>query len=186
MNIGSGSASNAEDMFRRRLTAMDRPRVLEMGTLRWEADRPTHHLAWAPHASEFVMTDVDAGTDVDVVSDAHTMSRQVPGTFDAVISVSVWEHLKRPWIAAQEVAKVLNAGGIAFVCTHHTFPLHGYPHDYFRFSDAALATMFEDAGMVTMDAGYQYPCRIIPPSEVTRWNTAAESYLNVAWSGYKP
>lgn len=186
MRIGDGTAAGAEDVFRERLDAMVAPMVLEMGTLRWEEGLPTHHEHWAPHACRFVKTDITEGTDVDVVADAHTLSRQLRGRFDAIIAVSVWEHLKRPWVAAKELARVLAPNGIAFVCTHQTFPLHGYPNDYFRFSAEGLSLIFEDAGLTTLDAGYQYRCRIEPPSEVTRWNRDAESYLNVAWAGVKP
>jgi hypothetical protein len=69
MRIGSGDASQAENVFRQRLIEMRAPRVLELGTLRWESDRPTHHKEWAPHASEYVMTDVAPGTDVDIVAE---------------------------------------------------------------------------------------------------------------------
>ena len=186
MRIGHGTAPDAERTFREAVDRMEFPRVLELGTLRWEAALPTHHSHWVPHASEFVMSDVEAGTDVDVVADAHTMSAEINGQFNAIIAVSVWEHLQRPWIAARELASLLKKGGHAFVCTHQTFPLHGYPHDYFRFSREALMTIFEDPGLVTVSAGYQYPVRIIPPAEVTRWNEGAEAYLNVAWHGYKP
>jgi hypothetical protein len=68
---------------------------------------------------------------------------------------------------------------LLFVCTHQTFPLHGYPHDYFRFSAEALAGIFDDAGFEILDGGYTYPASIIPPAEVTRWNPGAAAYLNV-------
>jgi len=174
-------------MFYDRLRAMDAPSVLEMGTLRWEAGRPTHHKAEVPHAGEYVMTDVAPGTDVDVVSDAHAMHHDLEGKeFDAIISVSVWEHLKRPWVAAHELALCLKPGGFAMVMTHQTFPIHGYPDDYFRFSDMAMNVLFEDAGLTTIKSGYEYPCKIQPPVEVKRWNPAASAYLNVVWYGEKP
>jgi len=174
-------------MFYDRLRAMSSPSVLEMGTLRWEESRPTHHKDEVPNAGMYVMTDVAPGTDVDIVSDAHTMSKDLAGMkFDAIISVSVWEHLKRPWVAANELAECLKPGGFAMVMTHQTFPVHGYPDDYFRFSDMAMNVLFEDAGLVTIESGYEYPCKIVPPKEVTRWNTAAPSFLNVVWYGEKP
>jgi hypothetical protein len=179
------TADQAEGLFVAALVACVEPRVLELGTLRWEANRPTHHKEWAPHAREYTMSDIEDGQDVDIVADAHTLSQTVHHSYDAFIAISVWEHLKRPWIAAQEAAAVVKAGGIAYVCTHQTFPLHGYPHDYFRFSADALALIFEDAGFTTLSYGYQFPCVITPPPEVTRWNGGAESFLNVAWYGTK-
>ena len=186
MRIGTGSGSDAQRIFQEILLAKTDPHVLEMGTLRWEADFPTHHRDWAPHAAAYVMTDIGEGQDVDVVADAHTLSRDLSNeTFDAIIAVSVWEHLMRPWVAAQELAKSLQSDGIAFICTHQTFPLHGYPHDYFRFSAEALALIFEDAGLTTLGVGYDYPCSIVPPPQVTRWNPNADCFLNVAWAGVK-
>jgi SAM-dependent methyltransferase len=180
MKIGSGSAPQAESQFRRELEALKRPSVLELGTLRWEVNSPTHHASWAPHASMYVKSDVQEGMDVDVAADAHDLAPIGTATVDAYIAVSVYEHLRRPWVAASAARRVMKPGGILLVVTHQTFPIHGYPSDYFRFSDRALAGIFEDAGFEVVDAGYQYPCSITPPREVTRWNPVAESYLNVA------
>lgn len=178
-SLGTGYASKAEDSFRKRLSAMESPSVLEIGTLRWVESVPTHHKDWAPHASKYVMSDVGAGTDVDIVADAHDLAPFADDEFDAYIAISVYEHLRRPWVCAEAARRVLSTGGIALVMTHQTFPLHGYPSDYFRFSDRALAGIFEDAGFEIIDAGYQYPCEIKPPKEITVWNKAAHSYLNV-------
>ena len=180
MGIGTGEAVRAETQFKAELLAMVAPRVLELGTMRSEAPNPTHHQEWAPQAKEYVMSDFADGLDVDVIADAHDLKPFKRAYFDALIAVSVWEHLTRPWIAAQAVGRVVKPGGIIFICTHQTFPLHGYPNDYFRFSSPALGLIFEDAGFEILEAGYQYPCSIHPPAEVTRWNDAAESFLNVA------
>jgi SAM-dependent methyltransferase len=154
-------------------------KVLELGTLRWESDRPTHHAEWLPANAEHVMSDVAAGQDVDVVADAHDLEPFKTAWFDAVIAVSVWEHLSRPWIAAEALSRVLKPGGIAYIATHQTFPIHGYPSDFFRFSDKAMEVLFGPPHFAECQAGYAYPCRIMPPPEVTRWNNAAEAYLNV-------
>jgi SAM-dependent methyltransferase len=184
--LGTGTAQGAEARFRQELELQHPdPRVLELGTLRWEANRPTHHAAWRPDA-EWVKSDIEAGTDVDLVADAHDLDTVMSASVDAYVAISVYEHLQRPWIAAKTAARVLRRGGLLLVITHQTFPIHGYPHDYFRFSDAALAGIFADAGLEVVEAGYQYPCRIEPPGEVTRWNNAAESWLNVGVFARKP
>lgn len=185
MGIGAG-ADGIAGRFVELLHGCWSPRILELGTLRWEADRPTHHRDWAPHASEYVMSDVAAGTDVDVVADAHDLAPFADASFDVLIAVSVWEHLARPWVAAEQVARVLRPDGLAYVCTHQTFPVHGYPSDYFRFSDRALDGIFVDAGLTSVAVGYAYPAQIIPPPEVTRWNRAAPAWLNVAGIWRKP
>lgn len=161
---------------------MDAPEVLELGCLRWGPE-PTHHAAWAPHAKRYVRSDVTAGPDVDEVADAHTLADAFgEASFDVVLAASVWEHLARPWVAAEQVAKVVRPGGIVYVETHQTFPVHGYPDDYFRFTDRALASLFAQPEWES-ETAYAYPARIIPPPEVTVWNAAAEAWLNVAVLG---
>lgn len=179
MRIGPTDTDHVTPLFIDRLAKTKRPDVLELGTRRWE-DRPTHHAAWVPVLGSHVMSDVTEGTDVDVVADAHDLAPFGDGSFDAVIAVSVWEHLARPWIAAQAVARVLRPGGLAYIATHQTFPIHGYPSDYFRFSTEALDLLFTDAGLTMLGVGYCYPCKIQPGPEVTRWNSAAPAFLNVA------
>lgn len=186
MRIGATASDHVTPRFIDLLAAMERPAILELGTHRWQGDLPTHHLEWAPSGSTYVMSDVADGPDVDVVADTHDLAPFPDDAFDAVIAVSVWEHLARPWIAAQQVARVLRPGGIAYIATHHCFPVHGYPDDYTRWTTAGLAALFESAGLSTLAEGYGYPCKIIPPPEVTRWNPDAPAFLNVAGIWTKP
>lgn len=184
--IGTAPGSDALAAFLAAVASQPAPRVLELGTLRWEANRPSHHQVWVPHAGEYTMSDIAAGTDVDVVADAHDLAPFADGSFDAVIAVSVWEHLDRPWLAAAAVARVMGANAVAYIGTHQSFPIHGYPQDRWRFTREALALIFADAGLEGIVTGYQYPCKITPPREVTRWNPAAEAYLNVDLFARRP
>jgi len=182
MALGVEAAGELEARFRGHVSALEAgARVLELGTRRWEPDRPTHHWDWLPRGAEHVKAHYQDGTDVDVVADAHRLTERFPVEhFDAIIAVSVWEHLRWPWLAAAEAWSVLKPGGEIFVCTHQTFPLHGYPHDYFRFSTEAMTESLFAPPMWTSEAAYQYRCSIQPPPSVTRWNPAADSFLNVA------
>lgn len=182
-NIGSGDALAALELIRR-LAEIDRPSVIEVGTLRSDPEFPTHHTAWAPHGT-WLRCDAYPGQDVDEIVDAHEMLGFA--NYDAYVACSVFEHLQRPWVAMQAAADVVSPGGLVYVQTHQTFPLHGYPSDYFRFSKEALAGIMEDAGLQVLHAGYLYPCKIVPPPEVTRWNTApdVEAWLNVEALGIK-
>lgn len=171
--------------FRRLASEYPDPVCLELGTKQWEKGTPTHHKSWVPNAASYLKSDITTGIDVEAVSDAHALGFK-DDCFDLVLAISVWEHLAKPWIAAEELARVLKPGGFAMIATHQTFPLHGYPHDYFRFSIEGLKSLFEGAGLVTISTEYVYPAVIKPPSEVTRWNTAAEAYLNVEGIFAKP
>lgn len=174
------SADKSVGLFVGLAAEFEAPRTLEMGTLRWEEDRPTHHQVWVPHAAPYTMTDVEAGTDVDVVADAHDFEPFEDEAWDLVISCSVWEHLRLPWVCAQAMARIMAPGAVAIVATHQTFPIHGYPSDFTRWTDKGLAAMFEWAGLETLLVEHVYPARIIPPKEVLRWSREAPAFLNVA------
>jgi SAM-dependent methyltransferase len=151
--------------------------VLELGTKRSVPTRSTVHRDWAHAEATFVRSDFQKGEDVDVLADIHDLSSAFsPSCFDAVIACSVFEHVQRPWIAAGEIAKVLRPGGRVFVQTHFAFPLHSYPHDYWRFTTDALKTIFEDAGLTTLATDFQFPCQII--SERTPQSSNAQAFLN--------
>ncbi len=162
-------------------------RVLEIGTKQWIEGRATHsmHLFPSVPRQNYVMADVETGADVDIVADLHKLPQHWTGHFDALVAVAVFEHLERPWIAAKEVARVLKPGGFVYVSTHQTFPLHGYPSDFFRFSKEALALIFRDAGMQVTEVGYEHRAKISAPNEfIPRaiqddWNASFPSYIVV-------
>lgn len=162
-------------------------RVVEFGTKQSRPGNPTHMhgaLSNVPRAN-YLMADIEDGEDVDVAVDIHTMPADWTDRFDAFVALAVFEHLERPWIAASEVARILAPGGIGYVQTHQTFPLHGYPSDFFRFSREALSLIFTDAGLRVLEAGYQYRADIVPPTTLVPtehlpgWNERFHSYLNV-------
>lgn len=145
-----------------RCRALQEPRVLELGTKRSIAGRSTMHKEWVPNAAEFLGTDIEAGEDVDIVADIHRLSL-VTGEerFDVVISCSSFEHFKYPHLAAHEVMKVLRVGGLLFIQTHQAYPIHAYPHDYFRFSREALSGLFgERMGFKVIVTDYEFPTMI--------------------------
>lgn len=90
--------------------------------------------------------DILPGENTDVVGDAHNLSAQVePESFDAVFSISTFEHLAMPWKAVLEINKVLKLGGRVLISSHQTFPLHEQPWDFWRFSDMAWHALFNEA-----------------------------------------
>jgi hypothetical protein len=155
-------SSDMEARFMARCRELAAPRVLELGTKQSVPGRSTMHRDWVPHASEFLGTDIQEGTDVDIVADAHRLS-QVVGqeSFDVILSCSTFEHLKYPTLAAHEVMKALKVGGLLYVQTHQSFPLHGYPFDYFRFSREALASLFgTEMGFEVVATNNDFPAQI--------------------------
>ena len=158
--------------------------VLEAGTKRSVKEKPTHSRAWFPNTprEKYVMIDIFEGEDVDIVADLHKLPPDWTDKFDAFVAGAVFEHLERPWIAAQEVARVLAPGGGCYITTHQTFPLHGYPSDYFRFSAEALSLIFRDAGLEIIDVSYLHRSKIVPPENILP--AANIEYWNCQWPSY--
>ena len=171
--------------FISRCQTMDQPRVLELGTKRSITARSTRHDAWIPNAGEYLGADIENGPDVDIIADVHYLT-QVTGEeqFDIIISCSTFEHFKYPHLAAHEVMKALRVGGVLFIQTHQAFPLHAYPHDYFRFSREALAGLFgTQMGFRVLATDYEFPAKICSLREPHTANFP--SFLNVLLFGEK-
>jgi SAM-dependent methyltransferase len=167
--------------------------VLEVGTAQSVPGISTHSMRLFPGVdrSQYTMVDILAGPDVDVVANLHALPSEWTNRYDAFIACAVFEHLERPWIAAREVERILAPGGICYISTHQTFPLHGYPQDYFRFSREALGLIFSDTGLELLAVTYAHRCKIILPPELLdtahldTWNETFPSYALVKLTARK-
>jgi SAM-dependent methyltransferase len=94
---------------------------------------------------------------VDIVADAEALSASIgEASYDYVVSTSMLEHTPHPWKVVEEVFKVLRPGGIFYLSAPWMFPLHGEPHDYWRFSRPCLQGLVRDAGFIEIESGSEY------------------------------
>jgi hypothetical protein len=114
----------------------------------------------------FVGVDIHPGPDVDVTCDIHALSTALgPHSlrFDAVATISTFEHLVMPWKAVLEINKVMNPGGLLFIATHPTWPPHELPWDFWRFADGAFYGLLNQAtGFEILRYSSGLPCTILP------------------------
>lgn len=80
-------------------------------------------------------------------------------SFDAVLSITVLEHVKDPWKCAKEILRVLKPGGDLYCVVPFLQPLHGYPHHYYNMSHQGLVNLFEGEVDVTLHEVYD---RVLP------------------------
>lgn len=179
INSEAWPGEQAFPSFIERARAMHAPRVLELGTRQAIPGRSTRKQYLFPNASEYVGSDIEHGVDVDVVADVHRLSHFVgEAAFDIIITEAGFEHFKYPHLAAHEIMKTLRPGGLVFVQTHQTFPIHAVPYDYFRFSTDALRSLFgKRMGMHVHAAGYGSPAAIY--SHVDPAGHLAPAFLHV-------
>ncbi len=96
-----------------------------------------------PNASRYLGMDIHPSPAVDVVGDAHFLSKVIGvSSLDAVFSLNVLEHLSYPWLLAKEINLALRMGGLVFHCAPQTWPIHEQPNDFWRFSNEGLKILF--------------------------------------------
>lgn len=79
---------------------------------------------------------------LDVVADAHWLPFKTE-CFDIVYSIAVLEHVKKPWIVANEIYRILQPGGYIVVELPFLNVIH-HEHDYFRFTDKGIRSLFDE------------------------------------------
>lgn len=94
------------------------------------------------------------GENVDVVGDAHELSKYFDKKFDLIYTSAVFEHLAMPWRVATEIIKLLKVNGFIFIETHYSYGSHERPWHFFQFSENALDVLFpEKFGMKCIKKG---------------------------------
>lgn len=146
--------------FCERLKTMPPGRLLEIGS---RARSGITRRDAAPAGWDYVGMDILEGPNVDVVGDAHCLSQLLPhGSFDAAMSLAVFEHLAMPWKVALELNRVLKPGAIAFIQTHQSFPMHEVPWDFWRISADAWPALFNaQTGFRIIEAGMAEPLMFV-------------------------
>ena len=92
---------------------------------------------------DYTGMDMRAGPNVDVVHDACSLPFG-NDTFDTVTCLEMLEHCKYPFIAVDEMVRVLKPGGVLVVTAPSIgFPEHNYPSDYWRFTTEAMKVLAE-------------------------------------------
>jgi SAM-dependent methyltransferase len=144
------------------LLAQPEARILDVGAgSAVEKNRRAGYYALADKYEQLVRRrgyfglDVRPGANVMTLGDAHALPI-ADATLDAVIMVSVLEHLYDPIRAVDEVARVLKSGGVFFSYAPFYHPYHASPHDYFRFTAEGYRHMLRNFTRVELVSGGNY------------------------------
>lgn len=89
--------------------------------------------------------DMAPGEDVDRVLDLEHCEGVADASVGTLICTSVLEHVRRPWLVAEQFARIVKPGGLVFVTAPWIFPIHKHPQDYWRFTLDSLGVLFGDA-----------------------------------------
>lgn len=82
------------------------------------------------------------------------------GSFDVIYSNNVFEHFARPWIAAENLYRLLKPGGLCITLVPFAQRYHESPGDYFRYTPQGIISLFEGAGAIhVLEAGFDIKAR---------------------------
>lgn len=96
--------------------------------------------------------DIQAGNNVDIVCDLcypyifllEDFYGYDVSDVQLIYSISVFEHLSRPWTAADNLKYILQKDGLLFISVPWVWRWHGYPDDYFRYSFSGIKILFPE------------------------------------------
>ena len=96
----------------------------------------------------------DGGTyaNIDLVCDLRTLPIS-DNALSGVVSVAVLEHVADPQAHVAEMHRVLAPGGRVLCFVPFMQPFHASPHDYQRYTQAGLATLFNQFEVLSVEVG---------------------------------
>lgn len=92
--------------------------------------------------SNAIGLDLEEGNGVDFV---HDLEKPLPvsvGRFNHIDCCSVLEHVKRPWLMAENILKVMEPEATILVTVPFVWRQHSYPSDYWRITAEGLDVLF--------------------------------------------
>lgn len=93
--------------------------------------------------------DIDPENKPDIVADIHALPFENDSQ-NVVVCMEVIEHCHSPQEAVNEIHRVLKPGGLCILTTRFMFPIHNYPHDYWRFTEMQMAKLFQKWNVVEL------------------------------------
>lgn len=154
----AGNLYNILEKFKKRVSESPDGHMIEIGS---RARSGNTYKQMFVGLKNYTGIDVTSGPNVDVVADAHELSKHFGADFDFSFSISVYEHLIMPWVAAYEMNKIMKVGGIGYIQSHQAWPLHEVPWDFFRFSEHSWHGLFNKfTGFEVLESGFEYPAML--------------------------
>ena len=102
---------------------------------------------------EYKILDPVSAYNPDIIGDIHSLPF-ADGSQDAIVCVSVLEHVENPIKACSELFRVLRRGGYLLVYVPFLYYYHaerGYYKDYWRFTEDTIKMLFKDFSEIKIE-----------------------------------
>lgn len=86
--------------------------------------------------------DMREGPGVDVILNLHQIDLP-DASAGTLLMLDTIEHVEYPRKAMDEIHRILKPGGILLMSSVMCFPIHDYPHDYWRFTPEAFRSLLK-------------------------------------------
>lgn len=105
--------------------------------------------------------DMQEGDNVDSVEDIHATSFN-NDMFGSILCSEVLEHVRKPYVAITEMHRILKPDGWIIITTLFSFPIHGFPDDYWRFTPHGMWHLMDDTGFknILIECAGHYDLRL--------------------------
>jgi len=140
---------NVSLFIKRASEKYDRPETLLLDIA------PEIHKGASEHffLSQIKTLDLDQGSGATYIADlCQNNSDIIPDNyFDLIICTEVLEHTNNPFIAVEELLRMVKKGGHIYVSTPFNFRMHGPLPDNWRFTTHGLNQLFKNAEEVLIE-----------------------------------
>lgn len=158
-------------------------RVVEVGSMNVNGSLRGYVESLGP--SSYVGVDFAAGPGVDVLCDAIALKKRFgKDAFDVVISTEMLEHAEDWRSAITAMKRVLVPNGLLVLTMRGPgFPLHGFPHDWHRFTLDDTRRIFADFQIEALEADPEFSGVLLRARKPRAWRRKSAvdlSSINVA------
>lgn len=106
--------------------------IIEIGRNVYRSEIPQENI------NTYLCLDLEEFPDVDIVADIQCMPQILDKSFDSIICTQVLEHVPNPFLAINELYRILRPGGALFLTVPFLNNLHMEPYDYWRFTEHSI------------------------------------------------
>lgn len=91
---------------------------------------------------KYVGCDMREGPGVDRILNLHNIELE-ESSVGTVLCLDTLEHVEYPYKAIEEVYRILKPDGIVVISSVMNYPIHDFPHDYWRFTPEAFRSIMK-------------------------------------------